>query len=84
MILDLNVQIENFCRFCNPPDKDRILYETENFYVMLSLGPIVEGYTLLVTKQHVGCCADIPDALMEEFIYLYNKIKNILILIFLS
>lgn len=78
MISDLELQINSFCRFCQPPDKERILYETDNFYVMLSLGPIVEGYTLLVSKQHFGCCADIPDEFYDEFILLYKKIKNVL------
>lgn len=78
MIQDLHLQINNYCRFCNPPDKERILYESENFYIMLSLGPIVEGYLLLVSKQHIGCCADIPDEQFEEFIFLYEKVKVIL------
>lgn len=45
-IVDLACQLEETCRFCYPPEKERILYATENFYVMASLGPIVEGYLL--------------------------------------
>lgn len=78
MIKDLDIQINTCCRFCNPPEKERILYENDNFYIMLSLGPIVEGYTLLVSKKHIGCCADIQDELYNEYIFLYQKIKSIL------
>lgn len=50
-IVDLACQLEETCRFCYPPEKERILYATENFYVMASLGPIVEGYLLIVSKN---------------------------------
>ena len=52
-IVDLACQLEETCRFCYPPEKERILYATENFYVMASLGPIVEGYLLIVSKKHI-------------------------------
>ena len=29
-ISDLEIQIEKECRFCNLPEKERILYETDN------------------------------------------------------
>ena len=78
MIKDLQQLIENECRFCNPPDKERILYETKNFYVMLSLGPIVEGYILIVSKEHFDCCGALPDRMGKEFDMLYQKAKEIL------
>lgn len=70
--------IDPDCRFCNPPDKNRILFESENFYIMLSLGPIVEGYLLLVSKQHIECCAGISEENAVEFDTLYNWIKELL------
>ncbi len=78
-ITDLQDQINNSCRFCNPPEKERILFETENFYVMVSLGPIVDGYLLIVAKRHIGACFNIPEELMVEFKYLKNMVKDILI-----
>lgn len=79
MIEDLEQQIQDKCRFCNPPEKERILHETENFYIMLSLGPIVEGYLLLVSKSHISCCAEIPKGVTSEFDSLYKMAKEILI-----
>lgn len=78
MIDNLKSQIEEFCRFCNPPEKDRILYETSNFYVMLSLGPIVEGYLLIISKKHIECCGAIDMTLGKEFDDLAMYVKGVL------
>lgn len=77
--IDLKKDIVEKCRFCYPPDKYRILNSSKNFYVMLSLGPIVEGYLLIVTKDHIKCCAEIPSHLQGEFISLANEVEKILI-----
>lgn len=76
---NLKLDIQQHCRFCNPPDKERILYSDEDFYVMLSLGPIVEGYLLIISKKHFTCCATIPLELQERFIRLAQKVETILI-----
>lgn len=75
---NLQQQIERMCRFCNPPEKERILFETENFYVMVSLGPIVEGYLLIVTKGHIGACLNMPEPLHREFLTLKEKVGHVL------
>lgn len=71
-------ELKKYCRFCQPPDKDRIIYETHNFYVMLSLGPIVEGYLLIISKEHFDCCAALPIIMLEEFSRLVSNVKDIL------
>ena len=76
---NLQEQLEAACRFCNPPEPERILYETDNFYVMVSLGPIIEGYLLIVTKEHIGACLNIPDNLFEEFLFIKKKVKRVLL-----
>lgn len=78
-IKNLKKEINTSCRFCLQPDKERILYETDNFYVLVSLGPIVEGYLLIVTKAHIGACLNIPKELLPEFILLKEKVSKILI-----
>ena len=77
-IEDLSEQILQKCRFCNPPERERILWETEHFYVMVSLGPIVEGYLLIVTKSHIGACLNIPEELLQEFLMVKGRVKDIL------
>ena len=70
--------VKKECRFCYPPDTDRIIYRTNNFYVMLSLVPIVEGYLLIISNHHYECCAAIDSEIMEEFCHLVGTVKKIL------
>jgi diadenosine tetraphosphate (Ap4A) HIT family hydrolase len=65
------------CNFCEP-DRSRILYTDEDFYIMLSLGPIIEGYSLLISQAHFDCCASIPATLKGRFLYLKKQIRQIL------
>ncbi|MDF5751206.1 hypothetical protein [Spongiactinospora sp. TRM90649] len=55
------------CRFCVRPEPWRIVATTENFLVMMGLGPPVEGYALIITRYHVPCIAEIPSPQVEEF-----------------
>lgn len=71
-------EVRRCCRFCNPPDNDRVVYQTDNFYVMLSLGPIVEGYLLIISKEHYECCAGLPTTRFKEFFTLLYQVKYIL------
>lgn len=64
---DLRTSPMDECRFCTRPDPDRIILWTEHCYVMLSLGPLVEGYTLILSREHVDCCAAITPPAMTEF-----------------
>ena len=75
--LNSSILKEN-CRFCNPPDTERILKNTKNFYVMLSLGPIVEGYMLLISKQHIPSFQDLPEHLVPEFLTIKKMVRGIL------
>ena len=64
------------CRFCIRPEPERIALRTDNFYVLLSLGPIVEGYALVVTLDHIDCCAAIPSENLEEFELLVKAVQR--------
>lgn len=82
MIDNLETQIVEYCRFCAPPEIDRILFSSKNFYIMLSLGPISEGYLLLVSKSHLNCCASFDISINAEFDYLHNEIKRVLKIVY--
>ena len=64
------------CRFCMRPDPWRIILSTDNFYVMLSLGPIVEGYTLVVARRHIPCCGSMPRSIVGEFGHLVGVVEE--------
>ena len=81
-VVDLCCQMEEVCRFCYPPEKERILYTTEHFYVMVSLGPIVEGYLLIISKEHIGSCLHLPAEYWDEFKALKEKVRQILVKVY--
>jgi ATP adenylyltransferase len=66
------------CSFCYPSDKECILRETNNFYLVPSIGSIVKGYILLVTKYHIPSFGEMPEQLLNEFIALKCEVKTAL------
>lgn len=74
------------CPFCNQPEElkinnieiKRTIYKTKNFVVFPTLGQIVEGYLLIVPKQHYMSIAQIPNPLYPELEQVQEKVKQIL------
>ncbi len=69
--------VTDTCFFCNP-EKNRILYETEHFYALLGLGPIVEGYILLVAKEHIRSMFDLPEDLRNSYATAKAELKQLI------
>jgi hypothetical protein len=65
------------CFFCDP-DMDRVLYTSEHFYVLLSLGPIVEGSAILVAKEHVRSMFDLSKELRDAYAIEKRRLKNLI------
>ncbi len=65
------------CFFCDP-EEGRVLYESEHFYVLLGLGPIVEGYAILVAKEHVRSMFDLPEELRNAYAAEKRRLKNLI------
>ncbi|MBW7991140.1 MAG: HIT domain-containing protein [Planctomycetes bacterium] len=66
---------ESECRYCAgflgeqghvQEPWDTILYESDNFVVVPSLGAMIEGWLLVVTKNHYICMGAIPEHLWSE------------------
>ena len=76
------------CRLCQVADRhledgppsfiDAPLLETENFVVVLGLGHLVEGYTLLVSRQHYPNFASLPRPIKDEAATLSARIRSAL------
>lgn len=64
------------CRFCTVPEPDRVLARTENLFVMLSLGPIVPGYCLVITRQHHPCAASVVG---DELVTVLEAVRRSLV-----
>lgn len=58
--------------------KSRILLETDNWYVIPTLGCLTVGYVLLVTKQHYLSLANIGHELFIEMLDLKKKVEDVL------
>ena len=70
--------IKDFCTFCDPntEDKNKIYYKTKNFTVWLSVGQIVEGYSLIIPNDHYNCIGALPAELQEEYLSLKSLIRK--------
>jgi diadenosine tetraphosphate (Ap4A) HIT family hydrolase len=66
----------NNCFFCDP-DRNRILYSSDHFYAILGLGPIIEGYVLLVAKQHIRSMLDLPVEMRQTYESEKNYLRRI-------
>lgn len=58
--------------------KNRIIFETQNFVVLPSIGSFVEGYLLIVTKQHYTCIGGISLEMYDELKFLINTCKTLI------
>jgi diadenosine tetraphosphate (Ap4A) HIT family hydrolase len=64
------------CRFCYPPEPWRIIRSTLHFNVQMGLGPLAEGYALILSKRHFSCCAELPRSHMAEFENLVRDVRQ--------
>lgn len=74
-ILELN---KKSCLFCKPTSSKKIILDTPNFFVTIDDSPLLEGHLLLHSKTHFGCCGELTDELMDEFILLKNQIGKLI------
>lgn len=58
--------------------KSRILLETDNWYVIPTIGSLTVGYVLLVTKQHYLSLASLDSKLIFEMLELKKRVEDIL------
>lgn len=64
------------CIFCNP-DKERIIYEDDNWYAMYDGFPVSDGHTLLIPREHYATYFDLPDELRHSLNDAIVKVKGI-------
>lgn len=59
--------VGDICVFCTPPEQ-KVLFETEHFYVTYDASPLTEGHVLIHTKDHIGCAAEVDPEQFDEFL----------------
>lgn len=76
------------CLFCAVAHSDRfeaekavenvVLAESSDFYLKPALGSFVEGYSLIIPKDHYRTFSEIPDDILADFCYFQMRIRLIL------
>lgn len=67
------------CIFCNLDFnniENTVIYETENFRVIPTIGALVDGYTLIVTKEHINSLSQLNHKQKEEYKNLVIKVSK--------
>lgn len=58
------------------PEPWRIVGQTNRFVVLMGLGPIIEGYVIIITRPHLSCCAAISEEWLDEFECLIKAVQE--------
>lgn len=68
----------NKCVFCKLSDNifDRIIKETNHFYIKPTLGSIVPNYLLIITKKHITSFSELNSEELKELTSLLNKCRK--------
>ena len=67
------------CVFCNI-DKSRpentIIEESDNFIVLPTIGALVDGYLMIVSKKHINSMSELKENERKEYEFLIEKYRN--------
>ncbi len=71
------------CAYCkylegNPGDNDRIVYMSDNFFVLATVGQFVTGYLLIIPKRHIMSNAELTSAELAEFKEVLEDVEYLL------
>ena len=62
-----------FCKIANGDIASKMIYEDDDFKVILDLGPATKGHALILPKNHYRSLYDLPDAAASKVILLAKK-----------
>ena len=65
-----------FCEMDTSKLANTILNETKYFYITPSLGSLVEGYILIISKRHINSMAELNAKEMNEYKTMFDEILN--------
>lgn len=72
-----------FCDMDHSKIENTIIEETEYFYILPTLGSLVDGYILIVTKRHINSMSELNENelieyknIIGKYIELFKKIYN--------
>ncbi len=67
-------EIKKNCPHCDPNSFALRfpLKNTDNFWVVLDVHPLIKGHILIIPKQHLSCIGEYPENIYQEFLLLFN------------
>lgn len=68
------------CIFCNLEKnkiENTILDETNHFYILPTVGSLVDGYILVVSKRYINSMSELTKNEMDEYNFIIKKYRNI-------
>lgn len=68
----------SYSRIYGPDSGSRVLFRSNNFVVIPSLGQIVDGYLLVLPIEHFKAVGDLTGAHLDEFAAVSERIGNVL------
>ena len=57
--------------------ENTILDETNHFYILPTVGSLVDGYILVVSKRHINSMSELTKNEMDEYNFIIKKYRNI-------
>ena len=66
-----------FCDIDHSKIENTIIEETNNFYIVPTLGSLVDGYVLIVTKRHINSMSELNDIELNEYQNIITKYQNV-------
>ncbi len=63
-----------FCKLANGVFPTNVIYEDEDFTVILDASPAARGHALIIPKQHSDCIYDLPDETAAKVMPLARKV----------
>lgn len=66
-----------FCNIDNSKVENTIIDESDNFFVLPSIGSWVVGYLLIVSKRHINSMAELMENERIEYEFLIKKYRNL-------
>lgn len=66
-----------FCDIDHSKIENTIIEETEYFYILPTLGSLVDGYILIVTKRHINSMSELNENELIEYKNIIEKYQNI-------
>lgn len=66
-----------FCDIDHSKIENTIIEETKYFYILPTLGSLVDGYILIVTKRHINSMSELNENELIEYKNIIEKYQNL-------